>query len=195
MQPVQRGEILGLTEYEAVREQTRAEVLRAKEPRRIALGPNMTVLFENRDTVRYQIQEMLRIERTTGEKEIAHELETYNELVPGDGELTATLLIEYETPEERDRQLTALLGLEKGALRLVVGGREIPAAFDQRQVNTRRISSVHYLRFGLGAAREAFEREGLQGNVRLVVDHPAYRAQAVLLPPQVKALAQDLATD
>jgi hypothetical protein len=154
----------------------------------------MTLLFENRDTVRYQVQEMLRIERLSQEHEIAHELATYNELVPRDGELSATLLIEYETPEERDVMLRRLIGLDDGKVALAVGKfAPVLATFDERQVSDRRISSVHYVRFALPPeTRRAFRHEGLAGNVRFVVTHPAYPAEAVLRPPSVLELAKDL---
>lgn len=196
MRPVERHELLELAAYEAVRERLRAEVLAVKQPRRVALGANMSLLFENRDTVRYQVQEMLRVERITGETEIGHELATYNELLAGDGELSATLLIEYAEAAERDVKLRALVGLEQGGIRLVVGKLPgVVAQFDQRQVDDERISAVHYLKFALGReARHLFRSEGLAGNVRLVVDHPAYRSETVLMPAQVLALSSDLET-
>jgi hypothetical protein len=195
MLPVQRSEIVDLAAYEAEREGFRARVIEAKQPRRLALGPNMTLLFENRDTVRYQVQEMLRVERITGEAEIGHELATYNELVPAAGELTATLLVEYPDVAERDRKLRELRGLEQGRVKLFVGREAVTAEFDGRQVGEDRLSSVHYLKFRLSpAARAAFRMEGLSGGVRLVVDHPAYEAQCVLRPHQVNALAADLET-
>ena len=158
MRPVERSEIVDLSSYEAIRESVRSKVIAAKQPRRIALGPNMTLLFENRDTVRYQVQEMLRVERITGEREIAHELATYNELVPREGELSATLLIEYPEVDERDRKLRALVGLDVKGLRLRVGRHAVDATFDSRQVGAERIPSVHYIKFVLPAdVRAAFE--------------------------------------
>jgi hypothetical protein len=197
MRPVELSEILELTAYEAVRERVRADVIAAKAARRVPLGKNMSLLFENRETVRYQVQEMLRIERLVKPAEVEHELATYNELVPGFSELSATLLVEFPEEQERDRSLRALLGLENGAIRLVVGKLPpVVAVFDNRQIGTDRISSVHYLRFTLPApSRAAFRTEGLAGNIRFVVDHPAYRCETVLLPAQVLQLAKDLETD
>jgi hypothetical protein len=192
MQPVQRTEILDLAAYEAVRERVRAEVLSLKAVRRVALGDHMTLLFENRDTVRYQVQEMLRVERLSAEREVLHELATYNELVPADGELSATLLVEYPGEAERDRQLRALVGLEQ-SLSLRVGAlAPVPGVFDTRQMSTERVSSVHYVRWTLPEGhRAAFKAAGLTGDVRFVVDHPAYRSEVVLKPAQLLALAQD----
>ncbi len=102
MRPVTVAEIKNLAAYELEREHWRPWVMALKEKRRVRVGDHLTFLFENHETVRYQIQEMIRIERIVKPAEIAHEVETYNELIPGAGELSATLLIEYETPAERD---------------------------------------------------------------------------------------------
>ncbi len=112
MRPIAVSEIKNLVEYELERETWRPQVMALKDRRRIRVGDHLTFLFENRDTVRYQIQEMLRIERIVKPAEVAHEVETYNELIPAAGELSACLLIEYESPEERDIRLRELLGLE-----------------------------------------------------------------------------------
>ena len=113
MQPVDISEIKNIADYEIERETLRPRVLALKERRRIRLGDHLTFLFENRETVRYQIQEMMRIERIVRPHDIAHEVATYNELIPAQGGLCASLLIEYETPAERDVKLRELLGLER----------------------------------------------------------------------------------
>src|SRR5688572_33175812 len=112
MKPVERGEVLELGKYEEVREHFRRRIIEEKRQRRVPLGRHMTVLFENHDSVLFQIQEMLRTERITREDAIKHEIETYNELVPGDHELSATIFVEYPEAAERDRMLVALAGLE-----------------------------------------------------------------------------------
>jgi len=194
MRPVQPEEIMPIEEYERGRDRIRAQMLAVKEARRVPLGPEMTLLFENRDTVRYQIQEMLRVERIVQPDEVRREVQTYNELVPGPGELSATLLLEYPSPQERAAKLAALRGLEQGCLELHVGGvGPLRAAFDARQVDAERISAVHYLKWRLPpAARDAFRRVGMAGNVRIACTHPAYVATAVLMPPVVDALWSDL---
>jgi hypothetical protein len=101
MKPLEFSEIRHIADYEAERKSWRPEVMALKDRRRIRLGEHMTFLFENRETVRYQIQEMMRIERIVEPEAIRHELDTYNELIPGPNELSASLLIEYETPAER----------------------------------------------------------------------------------------------
>src|SRR3974390_3479199 len=102
MKRIERGEILGLAEYEQVRERFRARVVAEKKARRVQLGPVVSVLFENHDTVLLQIQEMLRTERITKPAAIQHEIDTYNELVPGPDELSCTLMIEIPEKAERD---------------------------------------------------------------------------------------------
>ena len=190
MNPVTPSEIKSLADYEAGREAFRQEILATKASRRIAVGANLTLLFENHDTVLYQIQEMLRVERIEDPRAIKHEIETYNELVPGENELTATLLIEFEDPGERDARLRELLGLEKHLALEVAGAGECRAAFDLRQLGTDRISSVHYLKFELGEKLAGAIRDGAEVTIR--VDHPAMQAAAVLTEEQVGALREDL---
>jgi Protein of unknown function (DUF3501) len=195
MEPVKLDEILDIAAYERVRTGFRSQVLRHKEQRRVAVGPAFTFLFETHLTVLYQVQEMVRIERMVEERAIAHEVETYNELIPPRGGLGATLLIEYTDPAERDVALGKLLGLER-CVRLEVGGLPpVPGAFDTRQMDERRVSSVQYLRFALGDAHRArWDELGRSGQIRLVVDHPFYRHSATLAPAVVAALGEDLAS-
>src|SRR5262249_21766970 len=101
MKPIERGEVLGLADYEAVRDRFRARVIDEKKRRRVKLGDRASCVFENRDTVLMQIQEMLRTERITRDAGVLHEIETYNELVPGPHEVSATILIEIEDKEPR----------------------------------------------------------------------------------------------
>ncbi len=112
MQTVKLEEIKNIADYEVEREAWRPQVMALKDRRRVRVGGHLTFLFENRDTVRYQIQEMMRIERIVKAEDIAREVETYNELIPGPGQLSASLLSEYDTPEERDVHLRELLGIE-----------------------------------------------------------------------------------
>jgi hypothetical protein len=116
VRPVELSELKNIAEYELERPAWRPRVLALKERRRIDVGEHLTFLFENRETVRYQIQEMMRIERMVKTEDIAHEVATYNELVPKPGELSATLLIAYPSEEERDVMLRKLLGLENSRL-------------------------------------------------------------------------------
>jgi hypothetical protein len=187
MRPVNVSEVKNIAEYELLRPAWRPEIMALKEWRRVSLGEHFTLLFENRETVLYQIQEMMRIERIVKPEEIAHEVETYNELIPGPGELSATLLIEYETPEERALRLHALLGLESH-IWLECAGRRCQARFDDRQASAERLSSVQYVKFPLLPEQIAEFSRGAQ----LIVDHPHYQAKWTLTPAQLCELHRDL---
>jgi Protein of unknown function (DUF3501) len=190
MKPIERGEILGLSEYERIRDPFRARVLAEKKNRYVALGSNMTVLFENRDTVLLQIQEMLRTERITQEKGILHEIETYNELVPGDRELSATVFIEYTNAEEREQKLREMAGIAT-AFSLGVAGAPAKLVPDARDTDPSRTMAVHYVKFRLSAAQEkAFRAAGVP--VILSVDHPAYRAEIEISGKTLQSLRDDL---
>lgn len=190
MKPVVRSELLDLGAYEEVREHFRARVLRAKQPRRVALGPNMTVLFENHDSVLFQIQEMLRTERITNEKAISFELETYNELIPGDAEVSATVFVEYPERDERERMLVALAGVEDDFY-LVAGGERSSVIPDRRGTDPSRTLAVQYVKFPLGPAALAALRQA-KSPVLLGVTHPAYTAEVELGPETLASLRNDL---
>jgi hypothetical protein len=189
MKPIDRSEVLPIGEYEAVRVPFRARVLAAKQARYLPVGANMTVLFENRDSALLQIQEMLRTERITSEAAIRHEIETYNELVPGDHELSTTVFIEYPDKDERDRMLTALAGLE-GRFYVDVDGERLPGTPDPRGTDPTRAMAVQYVKIPLSATAEAALRAG-SGIVTFGVDHPAYRAQAVIPAPLRASIQAD----
>ena len=188
MRPLEVSEIKNIADYEMIRPDLRPKMIALKDRRRIRVGEHMTFLFENRETVRYQIQEMMRIERMVRPQDIAHEVETYNELIPAAGELSASLLIEYEDPEQRDVSLRELLGLEQNVWMEVDGNRS-RAAFDDRQVSTDRLSAVQYIRFQLSPEQVAKFPQG----ARIVIDHPKYEAEQPLSAEQTQELAQDLA--
>ncbi len=190
MRPIERSEILGLGAYESVRPAFRGRVLEEKKTRYVALGPNMTALFENRDSALLQIQEMLRTERITSEAGIAHEIETYNELVPGDRELSLTIFIEYTDDEERDRMLAALAGVE-GRFYLDVNGHRTFARPDPRGTDPTRTMAVHYVKVQLDEAAEQALRSH-EGNFALGVEHAAYRAEVTLPPQTIASLSRDL---
>src|SRR5574338_1631128 len=125
MRQVRRDEILDLSTYEASRAEIRAGVMEAKRRRRVHVGGVLTFLFENTATTRYQVQEMVRAERITRDEEIRHELETYNELLGGEGELGVSLLIEIEEPEERDRKLREWVDLPAHLYLLLEDGQKV----------------------------------------------------------------------
>ena len=184
-------DIRNLHEYELERPDFRNRVIERKRRRRVALGPLMTLVFENRDTVRFQIQEMLRVERIVQPDKVLHEIETYNELLPGPGEVAATLFIEITDQSRIQEILDGFIGLdEPGRLVLRIGATAYPALFAPGQSREDRISAVHYIRFPLGAAG----REGLASGAEaaLEVSQGEYRARQVLSPETVAELVQDL---
>ena len=183
MKPVSREEILDLTAYEKARPGIREKLLAVKAPRRVHLGEALTFLFENRDTVRYQVQEMVRAERMVDEEAIAHELETYNELLGREGELGAALLIEIDDPKVRDVKLREWMGLPECLYLRTASGRKVRATFDPRQVGQDRLSAVQYLKFDTGG----------EPPVAIGSDHPRYQLEVALAPEQRAALQADLA--
>ena len=190
MKRVEAAEIESLEDYQLGRAARRKEILEIKGRRRVAVGDHLTLLFENHETVLYQIQEMLRVERITELRAIAHEITTYNELVGGTDEVCSTLLIEYADETERDARLRDLVGLQEHVRLEVDGVGACRAEFDLRQMSTERISAVHYVRFRLGGELATAIREGAAPEV--VIDHPEMAARAVLTADQAAALADDL---
>lgn len=184
MKPVGREEIVDYQTYEEQREALRAQVLAAKAVRRVHVGRHLTFLFENRLTVRYQIQEMMRVERIVKEADIRHEIETYNELLGGPGELGCTLLVEIADADSRDARLRAWRELPGHLFARLEDGTRVPATFDPRQVGAERLSSVQYLRFPTG------------GRVPVAVGtdypDPELAGETTLSPEQRQALAEDL---
>lgn len=191
MQIIDRTEVLPLSDYEAIRGRFRQRIIEEKRTRRVALGPQMTMVFENRDTVLLQIQEMLRTERITKESAIQHEIDTYNELVPQGSELSATLFVEVLDRDERERMLVALAGLEE-AIFFEMDGQRIPFKSKERagQVS-ERTTAVHYLKVDLGECAERLA-QGEFEHCRLHVDHSAYQAQTELNATVVTQLVGDL---
>ncbi len=190
MKRVEFSEILGLGEYEAVRERFRGRIIEEKKQRRVRLGDRASCVFENHDTALYQVQEMLRTERITKRSAVEHEIATYNELVPGDDELSATIMIEIDDKAERETFLAEALGMEKH-VHLLVAGARVAAAWDPARIHEDHLSAVLYLKFPLGKALAERVRSK-DVPMTLAVDHPAYKAHADLGPAAVASLADDL---
>ena len=183
MKPVERASILDYVTYEERREAIRAEVLAIKAPRRIHVGGVLTFLFENTATARYQVQEMVRIERLVREADIQHELDTYNELLGAAGELGCTLLIELDDPAVRAVKLREWLALPQHVYARLDDGSKVYARFDDRQVGDDRLSSVHYIKFPVGG----------RAPVAIGADHPGLTVETSLDSAQRAALRADLA--
>ncbi|MBI2155431.1 MAG: DUF3501 family protein [Candidatus Rokubacteria bacterium] len=187
------SEILNLVEYERVREARRRELIDMKRPRRVQVGRHLTFVFENRETVWFQIQEMVRAERIVDEAKIAEEVEVYNSLLPGSGQLAATMLIEITEPSQIKPVLDTLLGIDtRDYVKLTVGPHVIVGDFETGHSDEERgkLSAVHFVRFALPPeARRIFASV----EVALVVEHPNERARAVLSEETRRSLARDLA--
>lgn len=185
MKKVRREEIMDLATYERSRAEIREGVHEAKRRRRVHVAGVLTFLFENAATMRYQIHEMIRAERITREADVVHEIETYNELIGGKGELGCSLLIEIPEPAERDLRLREWLALPGHLYVKLEDGSKVRASFDPRQVGADRLSSVQYLKFDVGGKTP----------VAVGSDLPALAGETALDAEQRAALVADLESD
>jgi hypothetical protein len=194
MTTIDSASLMTLEAYAKARPKFRAEVLAHKKNRTIALGPSVTMIFEDELTIRYQIQEMLRIEKTFEEQGIQDELEAYNPLLPDGTNWKATMLIEFPEVEERKRQLALLRGIEHHAWVQQDGGPRVTAIADEdmERSNDEKTSAVHFLRFELPAEMRAALKAGAK--LAIGIDHPAYQAETSVNEAAREALVKDLAT-
>ena len=189
---IDRGSLMSLEAYARERASFRAKVIEHKKHRTVALGEHVTLLFEDELTVRYQVQEMLRIERIFEEDGIRHELDAYNPLVPDGSNWKATMMIEYPDVDERRRMLGVLMGIDRRTWVQVDGCERVLAISDEdlEREDDEKTAAVHFLRFEFSAAMRERLRQGAA--VTVGVDHPDYRASAQLKPEVRNALAADL---
>ena len=191
MNKLSRADLFGLERYHEVRTEFRARVLAHKRDRQLAIGPNATLYFEDRLTIQYQIQEMLRVERIFEADAIEEELAAYNPLIPDGTNLKATFMIEYADPDERRRMLGKLIGIEDRVWMEAETDRVFAIADeDLDRATDDKTSAVHFLRFELpGRMRSAL---GNGAAVRLGIDHHEYRHQRTLTGDSRAALIADL---
>ncbi len=180
---IERGDIVDYQTYEDDRETTRARALAAKRPRRIHLGEHLTFLFENRETLVYQVQEIMRAERIARESAIQHEIDVYNSMLGNPGDLGCALLIEIADADQRAPLLARWLGLESTLYLKLDDGEKVGASFDPAQVGDDRLSAVQYLRFGVGGRTP----------VAIGTDFADLAQEVELSDEQRAALAADLA--
>jgi hypothetical protein len=187
MQKLTRADLLSLERYAEQRSAFRAQVMEHKKLRRVTLGKHVTLLFEDRLTIQYQIQEMLRVERIFEPEGIEDELGAYNPLIPDGSNLKATLLIEFEEVEERKRALQELIGLEdKIWIRIGDFDPVKPIADeDMERENAEKTSSVHFLRFEFTPEMIAAAKNGAP--LAIGVDHPRYSATLAPIPEATRA--------
>ena len=182
MKRVERSEILDYVTYGERREAIRGSALRAKSVRRVLVGEYFTFLFENRETVLYQVQEMMRIERIVKEEDIQHELDTYNELIHPAGTVGCTLLVGIDDEELRDHKLREWMGLNEHIYAKLPDRTKVRPTWDPRQVGDTRLSSVQYLSFRLG----------LEAPVAIGIGMRGIDAETELSDAQQDALRDDL---
>ena len=197
--PLRLEDIEDARAYERERESLRSAVIELKKKRRVSVGPVVTLLFENRETIRFQIQEMARAERLHTDQAIQIELDTYNPLIPGAGELSASLFIELTNREEMDHWLARLVGIER-AIRLEISPLEdgsgpdvVSAVVDEAHAanltREERTAAVHFVRFELTPLQvERFR----VGRVAVAVEHPEYRERTELTSVTRDSLSADL---
>lgn len=192
MKLLEPSEILNLVEYEKVREARRRAIIELKRRRRVQVGRYLTFVFENRETVWFQIQEMVRAERIVDEGKIAEEVEVYNGLLPRAGELAATMMIEITETAAIKPVLDTLLGIDtRDYVRLTVGPHVVVGDFESGHSDEERgkLSAVHFVRFKLPPEAPGIY---MAAEVALVVDHPNERARTVLSEETKRSLLQDL---
>ena len=194
MNTISESSLLTLEAYAKQRNEIRSRVMAHKKNRTVHLGQHLTLIFEDDITVRYQIQEMLRIEKTFDEQGIRNELNAYNPLVPDGTNLKATMMLEYEDPEERARELARLIGIERRVYVEVAERERFYAIADEDLLreSEEKTSSVHFLRFELTS--QAIAEFRADRVVAIGVDHPYYRARIDRIGEGVQeSLAKDFA--
>ena len=201
MRKVGASEVKDLTAYEKVRDVERAKNLEATKHRRVVVGENLSFLFENHETALFQIQEMVRTERIVDATRIQEEVDSYNGLVPGRDELSATLFIEIPelvrmTPAQVRQAVNRFQGLDKGGViwLRIAPDIALPARFEEGQSGEEKMAAVHYLRFAVPPAARAALADASR-TAALVVDHPHYKAEAPVSPAVRAELLKDLSAE
>jgi hypothetical protein len=177
MKELIQTDLLSMTDYERQREQFRSQVIALKQRRRISVGPLITLIFENRETLRFQTQEMIRVEHILDPHKVQEELDVYNALMPGSGELSATLLIELTEQERMKEWLDVFMGLDHGeTVAIRAGTEQIFGLFEGGHSHETKISAVHFVRFRPTASMTSAFAD-LRQPVMLTVHHHVYHAE------------------
>jgi hypothetical protein len=191
------SDVKDLVAYERVRDTMRAEIIALKNDRRLGVGDNLTLLFENRATVLFQVQEMVRTERIVDDAKIQDELDAYNPLVPAPGHLSATLFIEIPelyamTQQQVHAAINRFQGLDQDVIRLKIGGEEVPARFEAGRTKEEKMAAVQFVDFTVpDALRSALSDPRTE--VSVVVRHPNYTASEDVPPAMRAQFVADLA--
>lgn len=192
MKKIEFDEVHPFDEYEKIRDSFRQQVIDLKKKRRIQVGPYVSMTFENRETLLFQIQEMVRTEHLHDRAKVQEEIDVYNDLIPGPRELSATLFIEITEQDKIREILEKLIGIDKEnrVYFQVAQKKKVYGIFQSGRSSEQKISSVHFIRFKWSFAEiETFrmEREN-----HLVIDHPNYKERAVISEETKKILLEDL---
>lgn len=190
MEKIALEDIIGLSAYEKMREDFRRRIIELKKKRRVAVGDKISLVFENRHTVIFQIQEMIRAERITDLDKIREEIEVYNSLIPDAGELSATLFLEIEDQSRLREELLKFLGIDEVVF-LNIGKSSIHARFEEGHSKEDKISGVQYVRFPFTQEQFKAFAEKTEAAV-LAIDHPNYQARTVMGWETRKSLIEDL---
>ncbi len=194
MTKIARNSLLSLEDYAKQRPEIRTEAMRMKRIRSVFIGPNMTLQFENEATIRYQVQEMLRIEKTFEEEGIMDELDAYNPLIPDGSNLKCTQMIEFPDEEERKVKLAQLVNVENRTYIQIQGFDRVYAIADEdlERANSEKTSSVHFSRFEFTADMVAAIKNGVA--IAMGSDHPNYSYRVDEIDPETQgSLIEDFA--
>jgi hypothetical protein len=196
MRKVELAEVKNIYEYEKIRDDFRKYIIELKKRRRISVGDRVTLVFENHDTVLFQIQEMMRAERMVDDDEIKFEVETYNQLIPEKDELSATLFIEVDDPKLLRSVLDSFIGLDRGNhVYLQIGDKhKIYAQFEEGHSKEDRISAVHFIKFKF-TPEQINDFKDFRNEVKVVIDHQNYKAEAVVSDEMRQELIKDFDSD
>ena len=178
MNPLTKADLLSYEDYERSRDAFRTRIIALKQRRRLSVGDKITLVFENRETIQFQIQEMIRAERIVDPGKVQNELDVYNALLPAKGELSATLFIEITESDQIERDLDAFQGIDRGqTVALLAGSSAVYANFEGGHSKEDKISAVHFVKFcpSFEWIRE-LGQDGMSVSIR--IDHPAYRWEA-----------------
>jgi hypothetical protein len=177
MKPITISDIKNIAEYEKARSDFRLRIIEIKKHRRVSVGPTITLLFENRDTILSQIQEMMRAERIVHDDKIQHEIDVYNQLLPGPNELSATMFIEITQNDQIKSELDRLLGLTRSDhVSIVIGDERVPAIFEEGHEQDDRVSAVQYVRFRFSDS-EKNRFLSSPAEVGIAITHPNYNVK------------------
>ncbi|MEC9049937.1 MAG: DUF3501 family protein [Candidatus Neomarinimicrobiota bacterium] len=192
MKPIVISDLMNIIEYEKVRNDYRSELMDYKKMRRISLGPNITITFENRKTMKFQIQEMMRAERMVHDNQIQEEIDVYNSLLPLVNGLSATLFIEVTDEDQIRPVLNQFIGLTEGkAVYFEIEDQKIYAEFETGREESNKISSVHYIEFNFNATAKAAFLDNPQ-SVKLIINYKNYTYSETINEEMHKSWSEDL---